>query len=76
MAINWDIVHELAKKEAELYSSKYQDAAVKAAAFNGYFDGYIKNAAERESLRLINERLQKDTRPAPVAAPSMLGSFF
>lgn len=63
MSINWDIVHELGKKEAEAYANArgYEAGSVHwTNQYNAFFHGYLKNAGERESLRVINERLEKN----------------
>lgn len=60
--IDWDIVQMLAAKLSETYATKINDnenSQQHCAAYNGYFAGYMECAAERESLRVINERLQK-----------------
>ena len=66
MGINWDVVNENAKKEADDYASKYQkDSEQYAIAFSGYFAGRLKCAAERESLRQIVFRLEKSKDSNP-----------
>lgn len=55
--IDWDFVQAHAKIKAAKYAERYNGASYQAA-YNAYFDGYLENAAERESLRVINARLE------------------
>jgi hypothetical protein len=61
--INWDIVNEITHREADAYALKLvaatSDSLMYSPAYNGYFAGKMKDAAERESLRIIVARLEK-----------------
>lgn len=62
MSINWDIVQYHAKKKAKEFADKSSLGRSEreiAMIENAYFQGYMENAAERESLRVINDKLQK-----------------
>lgn len=56
--IDWDMVQEVAKHKADAYAKKWDNDQVKyTIAFNAYHAGYMENAAERESLRVIASRI-------------------
>lgn len=57
--INWDVVAEQAKRKAEEYAKRYEGNSF-VAAYNGFFQGYMENAGEREGLRVINARLESE----------------
>ena len=50
--INWDVVNMHATVKSQEYAKAHPNHTVE----NAYFQGCIQNAAERESLRVINER--------------------
>ena len=59
MSINWGFIQEVAKSKAETYAKAYPTRTL----IDAYFAGYMLNAAERESLRVIVEELQKPEKP-------------
>ena len=67
--INWDVVNMHATVKSQEYAKAHPNHTVE----NAYFQGYIQNAAERESLRVINERQEarikeiKATASEPIA---------
>lgn len=63
--INWDYVNVKGKERAAAFAKLHPTQTIEAA----YFAGLMECAAERESLRVINERLQKET-PKPIVAPA------
>lgn len=67
--INWDYVAHVAKEKAARFAKLHPNQTIEAA----YNAGYMEDAAERESLRAINARLEK--KEVKLEAPSMLGSF-
>jgi hypothetical protein len=60
MSIHWDTVLAHAEIAAHSYSDKFKDPVQYSIARNAYFTGYLENASERESLRVINENLRKE----------------
>ncbi len=66
MSLCWEITEAAAKIKATEYSKRALElkagtvSTVEALRFSAYFAGYMENAAERESLRVINERLHKE----------------
>lgn len=59
--MNFQFAGQLARAEADKYASQAGTYAVGsekyADRYNGYFSGYMANAAERESLRAILKRI-------------------
>ena len=54
-SIDWEFVQKMAAHKAKQYAipktlRNFDDL------YNGYYDGYMESAGERESLRAINER--------------------
>jgi len=64
--INWDIVNA----SAAMKSQDYEKLMPNSTVANAYFQGYIENAAERESLRVINERQAKEIEVLKGHAPN------
>lgn len=52
MGINWDIVNANAQVKAAEFAARSPNRTVE----DSYFQGYIQNAAELESLRIISAR--------------------
>jgi len=59
--INWDIVTEQAKRKSQEFAKTHANQTLEAA----FYAGYMENAAERESLRVIKERLESK----PISGP-------
>jgi hypothetical protein len=53
--MNWDIVAEITKREATEYANSKSNGnqLLWLAIYSAYFAGKMKDAAERESLRVI-----------------------
>lgn len=64
--INWDIVQQLGMAKSDKFQADHPNFTVAAA----YMAGYMECAAERESLRQINARLEKERLNAPVVVPA------
>lgn len=64
MGICWGMVHQQARTKAQEYANRHEDPAMQTVAFNSYFAGYVENAAERESLRVMNKRLRAEVEEA------------
>lgn len=61
--INWEIVQLQAKHKAADYARRKEPdttSANYAKYFNGFYDGYMHDGGERESLRVMNEKLERE----------------
>ena len=56
--INWDVVNKMTWLKAEEYAAKFEPGEKYQIAFNAYHAGRTDCAGERESLRVMVERLQ------------------
>lgn len=71
--MNWDMVKQLVEHKARSYAldggKNMEGSDVYALRYNGFYNGYIENAAERESLRAILriEEGKIKTNPPPIA---------
>lgn len=69
MGIEWAIAEVQAKSKARHYANArgYDEGSVHwTNQYNAFLAGYLENAGERESLRVINARLQKKLEDAKV----------
>ena len=62
--INWDITQAAAITKGEAFASSHTHSTIA----NAFIQGYLENAAERESLRIINARLEAEKEAAKVPA--------
>jgi esterase/lipase len=65
--MNWDFAMQLAKVYSKEFASDHgknqEDSAIYCARYNGYHAGYMRDCAERESLRAIVKRLEGTNAP-------------
>jgi hypothetical protein len=64
--INWDIVTVQCQQKSADFAKAHPNFTVEAA----YYAGYMECAAERESLRVINARLEKERLNTPPVVPA------